>query len=582
MPPIIDSKTDTLGTLASLPCSLPDAALPSDCDPQAVADTFAKHLPTLSEEHLTKASIWRDSFALSGTLRTFYSSKVAARAWRKLCAAKQVHGFSSVASQARIVRLPRGSCWVEGTYHFRTTSAPASICTLIVSLTTAEDGRWKAWLFGTVLDQFVDAPNPDILNPDPTLGGGGIGNPPHGSFESPFGCVVVGGGQAGLSVAGRLKALGVSYVVLDKHERVGDIWKHRYDSARLHTTRQYAHLPFDRTFPSSCQEYLTKDDLATGHQAWAERYGINVWNSTALVSGVWDANAKLWQLTVHRDNEPRTIVSQSVVLATGPGGTISSLPKIPNQDSYKGQTLHSVNFKSARAWKGRAGVVVGTANTAHDVATDMLDAGCSSVTMVQRSKTYILPAEYYKKVLDVRYNDDVLTSVADMAGSWAPIPVIRLMSMQFLNSQAEQQPERFDALEKAGFLTERYGDIIHHIYERNGGHYMDVGASALIAQGKVYYAHFCAIIGPALTEPQIKVKSGVSPTSFTETGLRLSDDSSIDTDVIVWATGFKSNTRQEVQDYFGESVAEQVEDYWGIDSEGEIRGAFKPCGRKLS
>ena len=47
-----------------------------------------------------------------------------------------------------------------------------------------------------------------------------------------FDCVVVGGGQAGLATGGRLKALGVSYVVLDKNERVGDSWKLRYDCAK--------------------------------------------------------------------------------------------------------------------------------------------------------------------------------------------------------------------------------------------------------------------------------------------------------------------------------------------------------------
>jgi 2-polyprenyl-6-methoxyphenol hydroxylase-like FAD-dependent oxidoreductase len=82
--------------------------------------------------------------------------------------------------------------------------------------------------------------------------------------------------------------------------------------------------------------------------------------------------------------------------------------------------------------------------------------------------------------------------------------------------------------------------------------------------------------------PQITVRSGVFPTSYTDTGLLLNDGTSLDADVIVWATGFKSNTRQEVQDYFGDSVAAQVEDYWGVDGEGEIRGAFKPCGRKWS
>lgn len=73
----------------------------------------------------------------------------------------------------------------------------------------------------------------------------------------------------------------------------------------------------------------------------------------------------------------------------------------------------------------------------------------------------------------------------------------------------------------------------------------------------------------------------MSPTSYTSAGLLLSDGSSIDADVIVWATGFESNVRREVLDWFGESVAEKVEDYWGVDAEGELRGAFKPCGREL-
>lgn len=47
-----------------------------------------------------------------------------------------------------------------------------------------------------------------------------------------FDCVVIGGGQAGLAMGGRLKAMGMSYVVLEKHANVGDNWKTRYGSAR--------------------------------------------------------------------------------------------------------------------------------------------------------------------------------------------------------------------------------------------------------------------------------------------------------------------------------------------------------------
>jgi len=49
--------------------------------------------------------------------------------------------------------------------------------------------------------------------------------------------------------------------------------------------------------------------------------------------------------------------------------------------------MHSVNYKNASAWKGKHGIVIGTANTGHDIAEDMLEEGLASVTMIQRSPT---------------------------------------------------------------------------------------------------------------------------------------------------------------------------------------------------
>ena len=57
--------------------------------------------------------------------------------------------------------------------------------------------------------------------------------------------------------------------------------------------------------------------------------------------------------------------------------------------------------------------------------------------------------------------------------------------MNGLNGMARQEPERFDALERAGFRVERYGDMYRDLYERFGGNYMDTGTSAKIARGLV-------------------------------------------------------------------------------------------------
>ena len=46
--------------------------------------------------------------------------------------------------------------------------------------------------------------------------------------------VVIGAGHCGLEMAARLQYLGVPTLVVDKHPRVGDSWRVRYDALALH------------------------------------------------------------------------------------------------------------------------------------------------------------------------------------------------------------------------------------------------------------------------------------------------------------------------------------------------------------
>lgn len=85
------------------------------------------------------------------------------------------------------------------------------------------------------------------------------------------------------------------------------------------------------------------------------------------------------------------------------------------------------------------------------------------------------------------YNASVETKVADTLTYTNPLGVNRLISKTTLNGLAKSEPGRFDRLEQAGFNLIRYGDIIYQLYERFGGHYMDVGASEKIANGLVGY-----------------------------------------------------------------------------------------------
>lgn len=70
------------------------------------------------------------------------------------------------------------------------------------------------------------------------------------------------------------------------------------------------------------------------------------------------------------------------------------------------------------------------------------------------------------------------------------------------------------------------------------------------------------------------------PTKYTENGLEFADGTQIPADLIVFATGFVGNLRTLVSSLFGPEVANQLDDYWGMDDEGELKGAFKQSGRK--
>jgi hypothetical protein len=66
-----------------------------------------------------------------------------------------------------------------------------------------------------------------------------------------------------------------------------------------------------------------------------------------------------------------------------------------------------------------------------------------------------------------------------------PLAITRQASILGHNAHVDEVPERFDALERAGFRVERYGDLWKCLSHRLGGHYMDVGCSAKIAAGLV-------------------------------------------------------------------------------------------------
>src|SRR5688572_12032815 len=93
--------------------------------------------------------------------------------------------------------------------------------------------------------------------------------------------VIIGGGQAGLSVGYHLARRGLEFVILDANRRVGDSWRKRWDSLRLFTPARFDGLD-GMPFPAPPHSFPTKDEMADYLEAYAARFQLPVRNGVAV------------------------------------------------------------------------------------------------------------------------------------------------------------------------------------------------------------------------------------------------------------------------------------------------------------
>jgi putative flavoprotein involved in K+ transport len=95
--------------------------------------------------------------------------------------------------------------------------------------------------------------------------------------------IIVGGGQAGLSVGYHLAKRGLSFLILDANPHIGDAWRNRWDSLKLFTPARTAGLP-GYPFPMRGDLTPTKDQMADYLQKYAERFHLPVSNGIKVDS----------------------------------------------------------------------------------------------------------------------------------------------------------------------------------------------------------------------------------------------------------------------------------------------------------
>ncbi|MEM7210607.1 MAG: NAD(P)/FAD-dependent oxidoreductase, partial [Pseudomonadota bacterium] len=311
-----------------------------------------------------------------------------------------------------------------------------------------------------------------------------------GYTEQPY-VVVIGGGQGGIGLGARLRRIGVPAIIIEKNERPGDSWRKRYRSLCLHDPVWYDHLPY-LPFPEHWPVFSPKDKIGDWLESYTKIMELNYWTKSEAVKASYDEAAREWTIEVNRDGETVILKPKHLVLATGMSGR-PMIPEFEGRDEFSGIVRHSSQHPGGEDYSGKKAVVIGSNNSAHDIAADLFEHG-ADVTMVQRTSTHIARSETLMELaLGALYSEEavangVTTHMGDMIFASLPYKILPALQVPVYEEMARRDKELYDRLKKAGFMLDFGEDgsgLFVKYLRRGSGYYIDVGASELVADGKI-------------------------------------------------------------------------------------------------
>ncbi|MFW6201312.1 MAG: flavin-containing monooxygenase [Gemmatimonadota bacterium] len=178
-----------------------------------------------------------------------------------------------------------------------------------------------------------------------------------------LGTVVIGGSQSGLAVGYHLRRRSLPFVVLDEHERVGDVWRSRWDSLRLFTPRRYSGLP-GKPFPGPRSTYPTKDDVADYLEGYAREFDLPVRTGVRVerLTKAGDAFEVVCGDEVLR--------AENVVVATGAYHN-PRVPPFADELAPSIVQLHSREYRNPSQIREGPVLVVGAGNSGAEIALEL-------------------------------------------------------------------------------------------------------------------------------------------------------------------------------------------------------------------
>jgi putative flavoprotein involved in K+ transport len=189
--------------------------------------------------------------------------------------------------------------------------------------------------------------------------------------ESPdperFEVIVIGGGQAGLSVGYHLARRGLRFVILDAHRRIGDSWRQRWDSLRLFTPARWDGLDGMR-FPAPPRSFPTKDQMAGYLESYAARFELPVRSGIRVDSLTRRGTGYLVSAGDKRFEADHVVVAMATYQRP-------RVPPFADELDARIVQLHSSDYRNPSQLRHGGVLIVGAGNSGSEIALELARHG---------------------------------------------------------------------------------------------------------------------------------------------------------------------------------------------------------------
>lgn len=194
-----------------------------------------------------------------------------------------------------------------------------------------------------------------------------------------FETVIIGGGQAGLSVSYYLKLKGLDHIVLEHAAEAANAWRnHRWDSFALNTPNWQSMLPGAAMPGNDPDGFSSRNEIVRYFESYIEQHRLPIWYGAHVFAVRATADGYLVRTTAGRFH------AKNVVVATG----MYQKPRIPQLKgalSPEILQLHSDRYRNPDSLPPGAVLVVGSAQSGAQIAEELYRSGRKVYLSVSRS-----------------------------------------------------------------------------------------------------------------------------------------------------------------------------------------------------